>query len=95
MVYIGRVVGATCNCYTNSTLSCVNYGYTNAQEMTGLTANVTAVGECEGAWMGRAYVTCANLRRALPMDVGQWSTHNVTTHTHTHMCKHGCTLCMC
>ena len=69
MVYIGRVVGAACSCYTNTTLSCVNYGYTNAQEMTGLTANVVAMGECQL----RSYSPdmCANLSKALSVDVGQ------------------------
>ena len=72
MVYIGRVVGATCNCYTGTTLGCVNYGYTNAQEMTGLTANVTAVGECAGAQFRNIGLTmCANLSRALSLSVDE------------------------
>ena len=72
MVYTARVVGATCNCYTNTTLSCVNYGYTNVQESTGLRAELVAFGECEGGRFGGSDLDmCATLNRALSVNIGQ------------------------
>ena len=67
MVYAARVIGATCNCVTDTTLSCVNY----TQELTGLSAEVVAMGECDGGRF-RTYSIdmCDNLSEALSVNTG-------------------------
>ena len=71
MVYTARVVGASCNCANGTILSCVRY-----TQSTGLSAEVVAMGECDGAnFMGFGSVgTCANLNGALSVSTGLFNT---------------------